>query len=116
VGAGNRLQFQGDRHFTYDERGNLIEEKRGKNGELITKYHYNKQNQLVQVEKGGQTFNYAYDALGRRVRKQDTFGETEFLWNGDVLLSETRNHHQKLYLYEPQSFKPLAFIENNLPQ
>lgn len=30
-----------------------------------------------------------------------------------MLLSETRNHHQKLYLYEPNSFKPLCFIENN---
>ncbi len=31
---GNRLAFQGDRHFTYDQRGNLIKEARGKNGKL----------------------------------------------------------------------------------
>lgn len=110
---GNRLQFHGDRHFTYDTRGNRVEEKRGKHGALVTRFHYNAQNQLVKVEKGGQTFAYAYDALGRRVRKQDTFGDTEFMWNGDVLLSERRQHIEKIYLYEPGSFRPLAFIENN---
>ncbi|MVF14985.1 hypothetical protein FT643_22945, partial [Ketobacter sp. MCCC 1A13808] len=36
-----------------------------------------------------------------------------FVWNGDVLLSEKRGHKEKLYLYEPNSFKPLAFVENN---
>jgi len=110
---GNRLQFHGDRHFTYDARGNLTEERRGTGGRLQTKYTYNSQNQLIKVEKDGQTFEYAYDPLGRRIRKKDAFGETEFLWNGDVLLSEKRNHAEKLYLYEPNSFKPLAFIENN---
>jgi len=35
------------------------------------------------------------------------------VWNGDVLLSEKRGHKEKLYLYEPNSFKPLAFVENN---
>ncbi|MEZ5509893.1 MAG: RHS repeat-associated core domain-containing protein [Gammaproteobacteria bacterium] len=113
VGAGNRLRFHGDRHFHYDERGNLIEERRGKNGAIVTRYQYNKQNQLVRVEKDGQTFDYTYDPLGRRVRKQDAFGTTEFLWNGDVLLCEQRNHAQKLYLYEPGSFRPLAFVERN---
>ena len=116
--AGNRLTFHGDRHFTYDERGNLIEERRGTGGALQTRYHYNSQNQLIKVEKSGgaqasQVTTYAYDPLGRRIRKQDEFGETTFLWNGDVLLSEQRNRIDKLYLYEPNSFKPLAFIENN---
>ena len=110
---GNRLSFHGDRHFSYDERGNLTEERRGTGGRLSTKYTYNSQNQLIQVEKEGQTTYYQYDPLGRRVSKQDEFGTTEFLWNGDVLLSEHRNHKEKVYLYEPNSFKPLCFIENN---
>ncbi|MCP5014685.1 MAG: hypothetical protein GY938_05300, partial [Ketobacter sp.] len=113
VSAGNRLAFHGDRHFTYDERGNLTEERRGTGGKLSTKYTYNSQNQLIKVEKDNQVFEYAYDPLGRRIRKKDAFGETEFLYNGDVLLSEKRNHQEKLYLFEPNSFKPLCFIENN---
>ncbi|MCG8314063.1 MAG: DUF6531 domain-containing protein [Pseudomonadales bacterium] len=111
--GGNRLAFFGDRHFRYDERGNLIEERRGKSGRLMTQYHYNMQNQLIKVERSKERFEYRYDALGRRISKKDAFGETLFLWNGDVLLSEERNHQKRLYLYEPNSFRPLAHIENN---
>ncbi|ARU55414.1 hypothetical protein OLMES_1336 [Oleiphilus messinensis] len=109
--TGNRLTFHGDRHFEYDQAGNLIREKRGKGGKLETRYTYNKQNQLIVVKKDGQRVEYQYDALGRRISKQDAFGKTEFLWNGDILLSEQRKHQQKLYLYEPNTFRPLAQIE-----
>ncbi|ABC30516.1 Rhs family protein [Hahella chejuensis KCTC 2396] len=109
---GNRLNFHGDRHFEYDAAGNLIREKRGKGGKLETRYQYNKQNQLIAIEKDGQKTEYQYDALGRRIAKQDAFGKTEFLWNGDVLLSEQRNHLNKVYVYEPNSFRPLAFIQD----
>ncbi|ABC28802.1 Rhs family protein [Hahella chejuensis KCTC 2396] len=109
---GNRLNFHGDRHFEYDAAGNLILEKRGKGGRLETRYQYNKQNQLIAIEKDGQKTEYQYDALGRRIAKQDAFGKTEFLWNGDVLLSEQRNHLHKIYVYEPNSFRPLAFIQD----
>ncbi|WP_279508562.1 RHS repeat-associated core domain-containing protein, partial [Hahella sp. CR1] len=112
VKKGNRLQFHGDRHFEYDDAGNLIRERRGKGGKLETRYVYNKQNQLIAVEKDGQRTEYRYDALGRRISKQDAFGQTEFLWNGDVLLSEQRQHLRKLYVYEPDSFRPLAFIQD----
>ena len=112
VGKGNRLHMQGDRKFEYDERGNLIEEKRGKEGKLVTKFHFNSQNQLVKVEKNGQEVEYKYDALGRRIAKTDKFGESTFLWNEDVLLQENRKSIQKTYIYEPHSFKPLAFLQD----
>ncbi|ABC30010.1 Rhs family protein [Hahella chejuensis KCTC 2396] len=112
VKKGNRLQFHGDRHFEYDDAGNLVRERRGKGGKLETRYVYNKQNQLVAVEKDGQRTEYRYDALGRRISKQDAFGQTEFLWNGDVLLSEQRQHLRKVYVYEPDTFRPLAFIQD----
>ncbi|MCE2030449.1 RHS repeat-associated core domain-containing protein [Sessilibacter corallicola] len=118
---GNRLAFQGDRHFTYDQRGNLIKEARGKNGKLITSYTYNAQNQLVEVDNCGTKTQYQYDALGRRTKKTSTEQETEFLWDGDVLLSETQHLKTetqeqataKIYVFEPNTFKPLAQIQNN---
>ncbi|MCE2029737.1 RHS repeat-associated core domain-containing protein [Sessilibacter corallicola] len=111
---GNRLAFQGDRHFTYDQRGNLIKEARGKNGKLITEFRYNAQNQLVEVESCGNKIQYQYDALGRRTKKISAEQETQFLWNDDVLLSETQNNDQsKIYVFEPYSFKPLAQIQNS---
>ncbi len=111
-GQGNRLSFQGDRHFTYDKRGNLIQEKRGRGGKLITRYQYNLNNQLTKIEKNGQTTEYTYDPLGRRIKKQDEFGTTRYLWAGDQLVQEERNNLKKTYIYEPESFKPLAMVQD----
>ncbi len=111
-GQGNRLSFQGDRHFTYDKRGNLIQEKRGRGGKLITRYQYNLNNQLTKIEKHGQTTEYTYDPLGRRIKKQDKFGTTRYLWSGDQLIQEQRNEIKKTYIYEPESFKPLAMVQD----
>ncbi|HED35314.1 MAG TPA: hypothetical protein ENJ08_14050, partial [Gammaproteobacteria bacterium] len=110
--AGNRLAMQGDRKFTYDECGNLIKEVRGKGGKLKTEFEYNLQNQLVKVVKDGQTTEYKYDPLGRRFEKKDAFGTTKYLWADDQLAQETRNNIKKTYVYEPQSFKPVALIQD----
>jgi len=106
---GNRLQVFQDYRFEYDDAGNLITEKKGKQE---TRFTYNAQNQLVKVEKGGQTFEYAYDPFGRRISKKDAFGETTFLWDGDVLLNEQRNNINTTYLHEPGSFLPLAQVRD----
>jgi len=94
---GNRLKRQGNRRFNYDDRGNRIEEivERGPRQGQVTRYRYNAQNQLVEVNVAGVITRYAYDALGRRISKisehgaqQNTISTTTFYWNGDVLLSE----------------------------
>ncbi len=113
---GNRLLMRGDRKFTYDKRGNLIQENRGKEGKLQTRYHYNLDNQLVKVEKDGQTTQYKYDPLGRRISKADAFGKTDYLWAGDQLAQETRNHLKKTYIYEPESFRPVAMVQQEVQQ
>lgn len=74
---GNRLLMQADRKFTYDARGNLIHEQRGKAGVIQTTYRYNLANQLIEVNKNNQLIRFAYDPLGRRIYKQDEFGRTE---------------------------------------
>ncbi|MCP4278721.1 MAG: RHS repeat protein, partial [Alteromonas sp.] len=38
---GNRLQFQGDTHYRYDDKGNRIGQARGKGQKLKTAYRYN---------------------------------------------------------------------------
>ncbi len=110
--AGNRLTMQGDRKFIYDARGNLIQENRGKEGKLETRFRYNLQNQLVKVEKEGQVTEYTYDPLGRRTSKQDKFGKTDYVWAGDQLIQETRNNIKKTYVYEPESFRPVAMVQD----
>ena len=109
---GNRLTMQGDKKFTYDARGNLIQEKRGKDGKLETHFYYNLQNQLIKVEKGKQTTEYKYDPIGRRIEKRDNFGTTRYLWADDQLTQENRNNISKTYVYEPESFKPVAMMQD----
>ncbi|SIO94092.1 RHS repeat-associated core domain-containing protein [Vibrio spartinae] len=114
--AGNRLLFQGDRHYQYDEFGNLIQEARGTNQSLVTTYQYDGQHRLTKVEKpDGTIAEYQYDAFGRRTHKTvtDKTGHqtsTEFLWQGDKLLAESGERHYQTYLYEYGSFKPLALV------
>jgi len=113
----NRLALQGDKHFDYDHHGNRTEERRGKHGRLRTRYTYNGFHQLVKVEKRKadkvtQVVTYEYDAFGRRISKADAFGKTEFLWQGDQLLSERRDHIHKVFLYEWDSFVPLALLQD----
>ncbi|MGH1372134.1 MAG: RHS repeat-associated core domain-containing protein [Cellvibrionaceae bacterium] len=121
--SGNRLTLHGDRHFHYDKRGNLTEEKRGKEQRLSASFRYNGWNQLASVEKNGLKTKYRYDALGRRIGKTVTHAKTKqqkkttFRWNGDQLWSET-NHTPKgqddqLYIFEPNSFRPLALIKDD---
>ena len=115
----NRLNFQGDCHYSYDQRGNRIQEARGKGQKLITTFEYDGLNQLTAVNNQGRTTQYHYDALGRRIAKISEQAKTEFLWNDDVLLKEqtiegnqdSRQETQaKTYLFEPNSFKPLAQV------
>lgn len=124
---GNRLKFQGDTHYQYDDKGNRIAQARGKGQKIRTDYRYNSLNQLVDVNNNGLHTVYKYDALGRRIAKQNQQEHTAFLWFEDVLLSETTQSRQttqtgqtaqtslqtKVYLFEPNSFKPLAFVQDD---
>lgn len=110
---GNRLLIQGDRKFAYDKRGNLVRERRGKQGSIVSEYTYNANNQLIKSTRGKQITEYRYDPLGRRIEKKDTFGCTQFYWAGDQLLQEQRGDSKKTYVYEPNSYKPLALVEND---
>ncbi|EFM17530.1 RHS protein [Pantoea sp. aB] len=57
-----------------------------------------------------QRTTYGYDAFGRRSWKRDAFGITRFIWEGNRLLSEVRGSRQHLWMYEDDSFAPLAQI------
>jgi RHS repeat-associated protein len=108
---GDRLLLLGDRHFSYDAAGNLVEERRGKEGRLITRYAYDSDNRLIRAETPQGTSQYRYDPLGRRIAKQTPDGETRFVYDGAKLLQETRAERQRTYLFEPGGFRPLACID-----
>lgn len=70
--------------ITYDADGNLKQDG-------TWTYSYDGENRLMQMTKSGQTLTFAYDYLGRRIRKTVTgtnASDTKFLWSGWNLAAE----------------------------
>ncbi len=114
----NRLRFYQDLAFEYDEHGNVTRRVRGNQSagtHSDTILSWNADHQLTQakVTRHGvtQTTSYAYDALGRRVAKLDAFGSTHYLWDGDLMIHSQRGNKEALFVFEPNSFVPLATVQ-----
>ncbi len=124
----NRLAVYQDLRFTYDLHGNTIERRIG--WHTVQHYRYSPEHQIVEARvvryrerpaeghaepapaTTEQVTHYRYDALGRRIDKRDAFGRTAFLYDGDLLAGELRGSKLSEYLYEPDSFVPLAKLES----
>ncbi|VEF00455.1 RHS domain-containing protein [Neisseria canis] len=115
--AGNRLTDYNGIHYVYDPLGNLSERHNHATGESQY-YRYDADNQLTEarIEQEGRRsehWHYRYDALGRRVSKQNAHNQTEtrFLWEGSRLLQEYGDKATYTYVYTEQgSYEPLAQI------
>jgi len=124
----NRIAVYEDLRFAYDVHGNIVERKIG--WHTVQQLVYNAEHQLQSLTvtrlhdkpqpkeqkppaSTTQTTRYRYDALGRRIDKSNEFGSTRFGWDGDLLALEIRGSRQSEYLYEPDSFIPLAKIESD---
>ena len=114
----NRLEVFEDKRYSYDTHGNLVEKRIGKHTVIALAWDVEHQLQSAQVTKAAHTAkpvttntHYRYDAFGRRLSKQDAFGQTLFEWDSNRLLSEQRGASQTLYVYEPDSFAPLAQVQ-----
>ena len=82
------------------------------------RYHYDSERRLTRVEfTDGSEASYQYDAFGRRIKKtlKGKYGaqkHTEFIWEGDTLIAERSDARgYRSYVYEPNSFRPLALFE-----
>ena len=127
----NRIAVYEDLRFAYDVHGNITERRIG--WHTVQKLSYSAEHQLQSitvtrlhdkpqlravgqepqdVAATTQTTHYRYDALGRRIDKTGEFGSTRFGWDGDLLTLEIRGSKQSEYLYEPDSFVPLAKLES----
>jgi RHS repeat-associated protein len=119
-----RLHRHGDTRYTYDDAGRLIARtvhRKGFRSRSWT-FSWNSLDQLVEVRTPEwQTWRYAYDPLGRRIRKfnPETRESVLFLWDGDVLLREinlgpVRAAHDQASVeitywhHEPGTFRPIA--------
>ncbi|MGE8069291.1 RHS repeat domain-containing protein, partial [Pseudomonas sp. NPDC089569] len=64
----------------------------------------------------GRETSYRYDAFGRRIAKTVDGHTTTFFWQGDQLVAESSPGHHRSYVYEPDSFRPLALLDGHGPQ
>ncbi|WP_342351530.1 RHS repeat-associated core domain-containing protein [Gilliamella apis] len=116
----NRITDYGDIHLNYDAWGNVVEKSIG-----LTKHQtfsYDCENRLIKAQTydNGKLIlesTYQYDCLGRRIKKQiddlqrKQKTQTQFLWQGLRLLQEQTPHKQITYIYEPNSYIPLARVD-----
>ncbi len=108
--AIDQLENQADRIFSYDGHGNMIA---GHSPTSEAHFEYNGRNQLAAVTTSKSRTRYAYDAFGRRVRKEYDGLITRYVWAGQKLLSEiTTDENQKTtrrdFLIFSEKFVPLA--------
>ncbi|MGH8451532.1 RHS repeat-associated core domain-containing protein, partial [Pseudomonas sp.] len=85
--------------------------------QLVTEYRYDCQHRLIGLtQPDGQTARYRYDPFGRRISKTVDEKTTEFFWQGDKLIAEHQAERHRSYVYEPDSFRPLALLEGFGPK
>ncbi|XDF37376.1 DUF6531 domain-containing protein [Paracidovorax avenae] len=114
----NRVKVLQDKRYDYDGFGRLVRKRIGAHTELHCRYdalHRMTHASVIRAGRDGepirQVFRYRYDALGRRIAKEDDFGATRFLWEGLRLLQESRGAQTSTYVYEAASYRPLARID-----
>jgi RHS repeat-associated protein len=67
----------------YDAAGNMLNNGNGQT------YQWDAENRLTQITQGGNTYQFAYDGLGRRVSETDNGTLTkQWLWVGSTLAEE----------------------------
>ena len=121
--ANNQLTDDQTYIYTYDSKGNLIQ-KTHKTSKATTKYHWDIENQLIQVTKHGteeadpsETITYAYDALNRRIEKNVNGQQIKrYIYDNEDILMEFNgdNLFQKYYVHGLGIDNPLAMVEDNL--
>lgn len=119
--VGNRVVRAGVNHYEHDAQGRLLRQvSPGAAGELRTAhFEWNAEDRLVAVATlDGQLWRYRYDALGRRVAKQQVTAngeiveQIEFTWDGSNLAEEHHlgpggNRRLRSWEIEPETDLPL---------
>ncbi len=134
-GKGNRLLQKGDTHYRWDDDGRLVEKrvKKDDGDEEVWRYRWDGAGLLHEVERPDRSVvRFGYDPFARRVAKElleprggggfERVSRTRFVWDGDVLAHELREQAtargdpvvaERTYLYEDDSFEPVAHHEGD---
>ncbi|MET1080333.1 MAG: RHS repeat-associated core domain-containing protein [Pseudomonas sp.] len=128
----NRLLVWEEHRYAYDAWGNCVEKKSGPHS--VRSFEWDAEHQLTRATVTRQQgrflhtehWGYDYDPFGRRIAKYRLnptkashsrpwldSGTTHFSWDGNRLLQERQGDKQTLYIYEPESFVPLALVRSH---
>ena len=79
------------------------------------RYDWQSDDMLVRVVRpDGKEISFAYDALGRRIRKSFAGTTTHFVWDGNVPLHEWTEESEVItWLFEQDTFVPAAKLVAN---
>jgi RHS repeat-associated protein len=118
---GGRIRFAGsNREVEYNDSGGLA--RQTVDGKTFA-YGYNAMGQLTTVtDHLGNRTEFAYDALGRRLRKISRGGSTDYLWTSLAPLAERSSTGPVNFLFLPGSFflkaadngAPFSFVLDHL--
>ena len=115
-GRGGRLERVGNTEYRYDGHGNLVEKILADGAKWI--YRWSPAGRLDEVVRpDGKSVTFAYDALGRRVRKEFDGAVTEFVWDGDDLVHERVTSSDgaasplTTWVFEPGRYTPAGKFE-----
>ncbi|WP_437328385.1 DUF6531 domain-containing protein [Sorangium sp. So ce381] len=113
-GRGGVLRKADGVHYVHDADGNMTE--RIMPDGHIWKYQWDGAGQLREVARSGKEFvSFAYDALGRRVRKVSGGQTTTYVWDGSDIVHEVRAGSGVIaWEFEPETFAPVAKIEHGI--
>jgi RHS repeat-associated protein len=107
----DRLMSMAGIDYRYDASGNQISQISTGNKQQRS---FNGLNQLVQINVNGKLTQYEYDALGRRSAKITELGRTDFIWDNHQLIGECTLGEYTWYIYQPDTFTPVALIKAGL--
>ena len=129
---GGRVRSRGRAHYTHDANGRVIEKRVEEPGfrPRIWRMEWNGEDRLVRLSApDGSVWHYAYDALGRRVRRLKVVagrrdeeidlkpGEGRaYQWDGDQIVADAPIYadgtvawdQAEAWVYEPGTFRPMA--------
>lgn len=112
----NRVTVFEDKRYEYDVHGRVETKRIGRHTEQ--EFRYDGEHRLREVHTVRndlrQVVYFEYDALGRRIRKRDDFGETSFLWDGSQMLQERRGRKRVTYFFDPHTHRPIARLDDGL--
>ena len=106
----NRLLEDDQFTYTYDNNGNLTAKTNKANPTAVTTYHWDAQDQLIQIDRpDSTTLTYKYDGLGRRIEKNVAGTITRYVYDGaDIVLEyDGSNTFVARYSHGDQVDQPL---------